>query len=123
MQKNLKLIEKAQIRMVAICPQDTKTGRSLKERLSLTFPLLSDPHFRVIKHYGVFDQGNETAWPSLVLVDMKGRVRWRHITDNYRKRLTTAQVLQRIGAAPPLTTTPLTTTPASTTPNVEPKPE
>jgi len=86
--------------MLAVSAESKRDGRGLRERLALTFPLLSDPLATTIKQYGFYDKGNQTAWPALVLIDRRGRVRWRHITDTYIKRLTTDEVLKRIGAIP-----------------------
>ncbi len=85
---------------MAVVSDPVKTNRGLRDRLGLTFPVLADPLRKVIKAYGVYDPGNDIAWPALVLVARDGRVRWRHVTDNYRKRLTTAEVLRRVGAGP-----------------------
>ncbi len=47
---------------------------------------MSDPDRKLIRAFGVDDPGNEVAWPSVVLVDTKNRVAYKHITKNYKNR-------------------------------------
>lgn len=70
----------------AISNDDSETSRNLVKRLSLTFPVLSDPDRRTIKTYGVHDPGNDVAWPAVVIVAKGGRVQLVDVTDNYTKR-------------------------------------
>lgn len=43
------------------------------------YPILSDPTLRTIRAYGVADEDNGIAWPTLFLVDKDGTIRWRGV--------------------------------------------
>ena len=62
----------------------------------LKLQLLSDPKSEVIKAWGVHDPANATAWPSIFVVSRDGVIRYRNITDNYRKRPTVDEILNAV---------------------------
>ena len=43
-------------------------NETLRKRLSLTFPLLSDPALTAIRAYGVEDVGNDISLPATIVV-------------------------------------------------------
>lgn len=45
------------------------------KKLGILYPVVQDNDFAIWKRYGVY------AWPTLVLVDRKGVVRYRHIGE------------------------------------------
>lgn len=45
------------------------------KRLAIKFPVVQDNGFEIWKHYGV------RAWPTIVLVDRKGIIRYSHIGE------------------------------------------
>lgn len=44
-------------------------------RLGIRFPVVQDNQFHIWKSYGV------RAWPTIVLIDKKGLIRYRHIGE------------------------------------------
>ena len=85
--------------MVAISVDELEDSSELAEEQGLTMPLASDPGGAVIKAYGVWDQGNEIAWPALFLV-VDGTVAWRDLTRDYKKRPPVEDVLAAIDGHP-----------------------
>jgi hypothetical protein len=64
-------------------------------RLGLRYPVVQDNDFVIWKRYGV------RAWPTAVLIDRKGIVRFRHIGEGAYEE--TESVIQRLlaeGSAP-----------------------
>jgi peroxiredoxin (alkyl hydroperoxide reductase subunit C) len=66
--------------LLGISVDSTWTHRAFRERLGLTFPLLSDfePKGAVTRSYGAYLEGAGHGNRSLVLVDRDGTVRWVH---------------------------------------------
>ncbi len=58
------------------------------ERLGIRYPVLQDNDFTVWKRYGV------RAWPTALLVDRKGIVRFRHIGEGAYEE--TENLIQRL---------------------------
>jgi peroxiredoxin len=58
-------------------------------RLGIKFPVVQDNNFEIWKHYGVW------AWPTIVLIDKKGIIRYSHIGEGaYRQtELTISRLL------------------------------
>lgn len=49
--------------------------RAATDRLSIKFPVVQDNDFTIWKRYAVW------AWPTIVLVDKKGVIRYNHIGE------------------------------------------
>lgn len=57
-------------------------------RLGIKFPVVQDNNFDIWKRYGI------RAWPTIVLVDKKGRIRYSHIGEGaYSKTESTIKQL------------------------------
>lgn len=82
--------------MVAISVDEVETSAALAARLGVTFPLASDPEHAVIDAYGVLDVRHEIAWPAVYLVGPEGRILWRFLDDDYRRRPSADDVLATI---------------------------
>jgi peroxiredoxin len=85
--------------VAAVSVDSAETDAHLAEGLALTFALVSDPGHRLIEKYGVFDGETELAWPSIFVVDRGGTIRWRWTADDFKKRITTIEVLAALDAA------------------------
>ncbi len=85
--------------MVGISVDPLEDSRALVKDLGLSFPLLSDPDLAVIRAYGVADESNGIAWPSEVLVDPGGAIRWRQGAQSVGTRPSAADVLRAFDAA------------------------
>jgi peroxiredoxin Q/BCP len=85
--------------VVGISVDPLEDSRALVKDLGLSFPLLSDPDLAVIRAYGVADESNGIAWPSEVLVDPGGAIRWRQGAQSVGTRPSAADVLRAFDAA------------------------
>jgi peroxiredoxin len=86
------------VQVVLISPQPEESSRALARRMNVPFQFLADPENRAAIVLGILDPGGvpvgmgafgygrDTVLPTVIVVDAKGRVRWRHETDNYRLR-------------------------------------
>lgn len=66
------------------------------DRLRDGLVLLSDPGGRVIADYGLSDVtlGEEVARPATFVIDPAGVVRWRHLPQDWRRRLSALDYLK-----------------------------
>ena len=72
--------------MIAVSVDDAEKSRALVEKLKLGFPLGLDTERTLIKAFGVYDPGNDIAWPALYLLGVDGKVRWRSLAETYTVR-------------------------------------
>ncbi len=72
--------------VLAISVDPPEKSRNLADKLKVPFPLLSDPRHKVIDTYGILDPGGEISRAAVFIVDLKGVVRWSHISDDYKVR-------------------------------------
>ena len=71
------------------------------EKLSLPFPLLSDPdRSRLIEPMGVADPNDarDLARPAMVLIGPDGAEQWRFVSRDYADRLPNDEVLEHVRA-------------------------
>lgn len=69
------------------------------EHLGLGYRIVADPELRVIDAYGLrHDREGDTAIarPATFLIDAEGVIRWRDLTENFRRRPSPDQVLARV---------------------------
>jgi peroxiredoxin len=102
-----KEIEASGAKLVAVCVDPPERNREVAERLSLGFPILSDPGLVAIDAFGLrhaggnpFESGAaaDIAHPATYLIE-GGVVRWRDLTNNYRVRTDPQRVLDALAAA------------------------
>lgn len=79
-------------------------NRRLVEGLGLGFPVLSDSSRATIAAYGLVHrgagpEGADIARPATLLVGRDGTVHWRHLTENWRVRISPDAVLAAISEA------------------------
>jgi peroxiredoxin len=67
--------------LAAISVDDPADSRALADKLSLPFPLLSDPEARVIAAYGVQMQGQTMAVPATFVVRPDRTIAWQYVGD------------------------------------------
>lgn len=74
---------------VGISVDPIANNRAMVEKLLLSFPLLSDPDGRVIKDWGVWNEGEGgIARPSIFAVKQDGSITWKYIGTDYGDRPT-----------------------------------
>jgi len=94
------------IRVVGISLDPPEINRRQSQKLSYTFPLLSDPKAEVIRRYDVLHpgaglKGADIARPAEFLIDSSGIVRWVNLTDNIAVRARPDQVLSAFNQIEP----------------------
>lgn len=97
MQKDLKTIEAAGVKVVGISYDSTDVLKDFAEKKKITFPLLSDPESKTILAYSL--KNKETAgkkfgkvdldgvpYPGTLLIDKDGVIRAKLFVDGYKER-------------------------------------
>ena len=79
-------------------------NKRLAEKLGIGFPILSDSDATVISEYGVLHPaggigGRDIARPAVLLIGPDGVIAWRDLTDNWRVRVGSDEILAAIEAA------------------------
>ncbi len=90
--------------MFAISVDPPQTAEALRQRLNCSFTFLSDPAGTVldrlnIRHRDGHD-GHDIAYPTQILVDKDGIVRWTYQSDNLRVRVRPAEIFTAIASLP-----------------------
>lgn len=75
---------------------------AFSERQAIKFPLLSDPHSRIIAEYGILNRSVEKTspvwgvpYPGIYVLDAQGKVIAKYFEDDYRQRDTATQILMK----------------------------
>jgi peroxiredoxin len=88
--------------LYAVSVDPPETSRGLKERLNSNFTFLSDPDGTLLDALGIRHRdapiGHDIAYPTAILVDRDGIVRWTYETDTYRTRARPERVMAAIEA-------------------------
>lgn len=83
------------------------TARRLKGRLQVSFTFLSDPEGVLLDAVGIRHRGgyvidgSDIAYPTSMLVDERGVVRWLYQADNYRERVKPEAIFAAMDALGP----------------------
>ncbi len=83
-----------------------EVSRRLKRRLESRFTFLADPEGVLldglgIRHRGGRNDGVDIAFPTAVLVDAGGVVRWIYHSGSIRERARAEEIFAAISALPP----------------------
>ena len=105
MQSRIRAIHEADAEVLAISVDPVEANRKVVEKLKLEFPILSDPDWVAIdayhvRHEGASMEGNDIARPAVFILDRRGVVQWRDVTDNWRVRVRPETVLEQLSAIP-----------------------
>ena len=92
------------MRVVAISNDSVDVNKDHRQKLGLTFPLLSDEKVEVarrydLRHAGGDPGGGDIARPAEFLIDSTGIVRWVNLTGSVTVRARPEQVLAALDAA------------------------
>ena len=87
------------IRVVAISVDTPEVNLPHRQKLGVTFPLLSDPKAEVIRQYDLLHAGagpdhSDISRPAEFLIDPTGTVRWANLTESFTVRARPDQVLE-----------------------------
>ena len=93
-------ISDAGVELYAVSVDPPEASKALKERLGSSFTFLSDTDGVLldvlnIRHVDGHPDG-DIAYPTSVLVDEQGVVRWTYETETYRQRARPEEVLEAI---------------------------
>ena len=84
--------------MIGISTDDPETALEFADYYGLEFPLLTDPDSVATQAYGLYHANGgiegDVARPATIIVDVDGRVAWRHLTDNWRVRPRVGELLE-----------------------------
>ncbi len=92
--------------LLAVSVDPPETSAALKERLEADFTFVSDQDGALldalnIRHRGGRQDGADIAYPTTVLVDASGLVRWSYQSDTYRERPRPETIFAAIESLPP----------------------
>jgi alkyl hydroperoxide reductase subunit AhpC len=65
----------------------------------VTFPIVADADRALTKAFGVYDEGNDIAWPAVFVLNADGTVAWRSFEDNYKERVPIEDIVSAAQAA------------------------
>ncbi len=97
-QQSLSEFDRRGIRIAAISVDPPETNRPHRQKLGLSFPLLSDVSRETIRRYGLLHSGggpggSDISMPAEILVDSTGTIRWVNFTESATVRIRPEQVL------------------------------
>ena len=107
LEQHLGAIRKQGLGVAAISYDSVGALKSFADRQHITYPLLSDPDSKIIRTYDIF---NETVkpgtpaygipYPGVYVVDARGMVVSKYFEDDFKERVSTADILARQFGAP-----------------------
>ena len=93
--------------MAAISYDSVGALKSFADRQHITYPLLSDPDSKIIRAYDILNETTTPGtltygipYPGVYIVDAQGTVLSKYFEDDYRDRVSTADILARQFGAP-----------------------
>ena len=107
LQQNLDAIRKQGLGVAALSYDSIGTLKSFADRQHITYPLLSDPNSKIIRAFDILNETTKPGtlaygipYPGVYIVDAEGRVVSKYFEDDYRERVSTADILTRQFGAP-----------------------
>ena len=97
MQAARKQFDDTKTALVAISNDSEKDTTALRDRLGITFPMISDPDLSIIRGYGV-REGNKGARPATFVID-RGPIVFAKVGENAADRPTTQEILDAVRTA------------------------
>ncbi len=82
------------IAVYAIAAQPVEKLAPLQEKLGIAVTLLADPEGKAVRAFGVLEKYG-LARSATFLLDREGRVSYRWLAENYRKRPAPEEILAR----------------------------
>ena len=107
MEQNLDAVRRQGLGVVGISYDSVGALKNFSDRQHITYPMLSDADSAIIRAYGIL---NETVppdtpaygipYPGVYIVDPQGKVVAKYFEDDYKDRVSTADILARRFGAP-----------------------
>ena len=103
-QSQLSEFDRRGIRVVAISVDSPDANHDHRQKLGVTFPLLSDEKREVLRRYDLLHEkggpdGTDISRPAELLLDPTGTVRWANFTESVTVRARPGQVLEAFDAS------------------------
>jgi peroxiredoxin Q/BCP len=86
--RNWNRFETEGVALVGISVDPIENNHAMVATLLLPFPLLSDPEGRVIKAWGVWNEGESIAKPAIFAIGRDGSLAWRFVGRDFADRPT-----------------------------------
>ena len=104
-QRHLPEFEARGVRVVAISVDAPSINHDHRQKVGITFPLLSDEKAEAIRRYDLLHAkggpgGSDISRPAEFLLDSNGVVRWENFTESVTARARPEQVLDVLGPSP-----------------------
>lgn len=107
LEQHLGAIRKQGLGVAAISYDSVGALKSFTDRQHITYPLLSDPDSKIIRKYDIFNETIKPGtpaygipYPGVYVVDARGMVVSKYFEDDFKERVSTADILARQFGAP-----------------------
>ncbi len=107
LQQHLDAIRKEGLGVAAISYDSIGALKSFADRQHITYPLLSDPDSKIIRAFDILNETTKPGtltygipYPGIYVVDAQGKVLSKYFEDDYKDRVSTADILARQFGAP-----------------------
>jgi alkyl hydroperoxide reductase subunit AhpC len=102
LQQHLDAIRKEGLGVVAISYDSIGALKSFAGRQHIKYPLLSDPDSKIIRAFDILNETTKPGtltygipYPGIYVVDAQGKVLSKYFEDDYKDRVSTADILAR----------------------------
>jgi AhpC/TSA family/Disulphide bond corrector protein DsbC len=100
LQQNLNAIHKEGLGVAAISYDSVGALKDFADRQHITYALLSDPDSKIIRAFDILNETTKPGtfaygipYPGVYIVDVRGRVVSKYFEDDYKERVSTADIL------------------------------
>ena len=107
LQQNLDGIQQQGLGVAALSYDSVGTLKSFADRQHITYPLLSDPDSKIIRAFDILNETTKPGtftygipYPGVYIVNTQGMVVSKYFEDDYKERVSTADILSRQYGAP-----------------------
>jgi len=102
LQENLAAIRKERLGVAAISYDSIGALKNFADRQKITYPLLSDPDSKIIRAFDILNETTKPGtltygipYPGVYILDTQGKVVSKYFEDDYKDRVSTADILAR----------------------------
>jgi len=96
--RNWDRFETERVKLAGISVDPVENNRAMVEKLLLPFPLLSDPDGRVIKAWGVWNEGESIAKPAIFAIRRDGSLASRYVGRDFADRPTDDELFDSVNS-------------------------
>ena len=102
LQQSLAAIKKQGLGVAALSYDSIGALKSFADRQHITYPLLSDPDSKIIRTFNILNETTKPGtmtygipYPGVYIINPQGRVVAKYFEDDYKDRVSTADILAR----------------------------